>query len=161
MRGRNLWMLAGIVLAMGVAACAGTSQANREAPPPDDPVIGLLSKGITQLNVNIHALSKRMNEVQQASAGTDPVLQELQALDLSGWQLHQQQWVLQRDHLLLARDTLQRAYKSQGEKGLLMDEWRKHRQEYMQAIEDLRQQRQKLENKHLEVEARLVERGLQ
>lgn len=161
MKRRRLWVLVGIVFAMGVAACVGTRQANREGPPPDDPVIGLLSKGIAQLNGNIHALSKRMNEVQQASAGTDPALQELQALDLSGWQLHQQQWVLQRDHLLLARDSLQQAYKSQGSKRRLMDEWRKHRQEYMKAIEDLRHQRQQLENMHLEVEARLVERGLQ
>lgn len=161
MRVRNLWRLAGIVLAMGVAACVGTSQIDREPVPPGDLVIGLLSKGITQLNVNIHALSKRMNDVQQASAGTDPVLQELQALDLSGWQLHQQQWVLQRDHLVLARDTLQRAYKSQGEKGQLLDQWRQHWQQYVKAVEDLRQQRQHFENKHLEVEARLVERGLQ
>lgn len=161
MKVRRLWMLAGIVLAMGVAACAGTSQIDRGPVPPDDPVIGLLSKGITQLNVNINALSKRMNDVQRAAAGTDPVLQELQALDLSGWQLHQQQWVLQRDHLVLARDILQRAYKSQEEKGQLLDQWRRHRQQYVKAVEELRQQRQTLESKHLEVEARLVERGLQ
>ena len=161
MKVRRLWMLAGIVLAMGVAACAGTSQMDREPVPPDDPVFGLLSKGITQLNVNINALSKRMNDAQQASAGTDPVLQELQALDLSGWQLHQQQWVLQRDHLVLARDTLQRASKSPGEKRHLMDQWHQHWQQYLRAVEELRQQRQTLESKHLEVESRLIERGLQ
>jgi hypothetical protein len=31
----------------------------------------------------------------------------------------------------------------------------------MKALEELRQQRQHLENKHLEVEARLIEHGLQ
>lgn len=161
MKVRRLWMLAGIVLAMGIAARVGISQMNREPVPPGDPVIGLLSKGITQLNVNINALSKRMNDVQQASAGTDPVLQELQALDLSGWQVQQQQWVLQRDHLVVARDTVQRAFKSQGEKGQLLDQWRQHWQLYVNAIEELRQKRQNLESKHLEVEARFVERGLQ
>ncbi len=161
MKRHRLWMIVGIMLAMGIASCAGPGQMNQETTPPDDPVIGLLSKGITQLNANINALSKRMNDVQQASAGTDPVLQELQSLDLSGWQLHQQQWVLQRNHLVLARDLLQRASRNQGTKGPLLDDWRKHRQEYMQAIEDLRQQRQALEKKHLDVEGRLVERGLQ
>ena len=157
---RRQWVLVG-ALAISVASCVGTSQMDPEPVPPDDPVSGLLSKGITQLNSNINALSKRMNDVQQASAGTDPVLQELQALDLSGWQLHQQQWVLQRDHLVMARDALRRASKSQGEKGQLLAQWRQHQQQYMKALEELRQQRHYLESKHLEVEARLVERGLQ
>jgi len=158
---RTIWLLVVLVLAMSVAACAGTSRMDREPPPHGDPVIGLLSKGITQLNVNINALSKRMNDVQQAPAGTDPVLQELQALDLSGWQLHQQQWVVQRDHLVLARDILQRASQNQAEKGPLLEQWRRHWQQYVKAVEELRQQRQTLESKHLEVEARLIERGLQ
>jgi uncharacterized protein YukE len=149
------------VLAFAVAACAGTGQGQRELPPPDDPVIGLLSKGITQLNVNINTVSKRMNDVQQASAGTDPALQELQALDLSGWQLHQQQWILQRDHLVLTRDTLQRVRLSQEEKAQLLAQWQQHRRQYVKALEDLRRQRHQLESKHLEVEARLIERRLQ
>jgi hypothetical protein len=161
MKTRRRWMLVGIVLATGVAGCVGTNQMDRAYVPPGDPVIGLLNKGITQLNVNINTLSKRMNDAQQASAGTDPVLQELQALDLSGWQLHQQQWVLQRDHLVMARDALRRASKSQGEKGQLLAQWRQHQQQYRKALEELRQQRHYLESKHLEVEARLVERGLQ
>src|SRR5512141_2478515 len=158
---QKLWILAGFVLVMSVAACGGPSQIDREHVSSGDPVIGLLSKGIAQLNVNINALARRMNDVQQASAGADPVRRELQALDLSGWQLHQQQWVLQRDHLVLARDVLQQAYKSQGEKEQLLVQWRQHWKLYVNAIEELRQERQTLERKHLEVEARLVERGLQ
>lgn len=161
MNGRGLWVLVGSVLAISVAACVGTGPAQRERAAPDDPVIGLLSKGITQLSVNINTVPKRMNDVQQASAGTDPALQELQALDLSGWQLHQQQWVLQRDHLVLTRDTLQRVQRSQEEKARLLDQWQLHRRRYVKALEDLRQQRQQLESKHLEVEARLIERRLQ
>lgn len=158
---RRWWMLAGCVLVMSIMACVGPSQIDREPVSSGDPVIGLLSKGIAQLNVNINALSRRMNDVQQASAGTDPVMRELQALDLSGWQLHQQQWILQRDHLVLARDILQRAYKNQGEKEQLRGQWRQHWIFYVNAIEELRQERQHLESKHLEVETRLVERGLQ
>ncbi len=161
MKIRRLWMLVGMVLMMMGAACAGTGQGTMEPLPPGDPVIGLLNKGITQLNININTLSMRINEAQHASSGTDPVLQELQAVDLSGWQLHQQQWVLQRDHLVFARDTLTRASTSQGEKGSLLNEWRRHRQEYEQALGELRQQRQQLEKKHLAEEGRLIERRLQ
>jgi hypothetical protein len=161
MKGRTLWMLIGILLASHIVACAGMGNVDREHVAPGDPIVGLLSKGITQLNGNISALSRRIHDVQQASAGTDPLLQELQALDLSGWQLHQQQWMLQRDHLVFARDILEQASKNPGEKGQLLTKWRGQRQEYLKAVEELRQQRQHLEVTHLEVEARLIERGLQ
>ena len=151
----------GCVLALGLVACDASKQAIRDPSPPEDPITGLLSKGIAQLDTNINALSKRMNDVQQASARTDATLQELQALDLSGWQLHKQQWVLQRNHLILARDLIQQASTSGSEKGPLLDQWRRHRQDYMQAIEELRQQRHDLERNHLEVEGRLIERRLQ
>jgi len=148
-------------MVIGIVGCADTGQIRRELASPDDPVIGLLSKGITQLNININTVSKRMNDIQQASAGTDPALQELQALDLSGWQLHQQQWILQRDHLVLTRDTLQRVQLSREEKAQVLAQWQQHRRQYVKALEDLRQQRHQLESKHLEIEARLIERRLQ
>ncbi len=160
MKAPRQWLLVGM-LALSVAACARTGQVNRGPIPPDDPVIGLLSKGITHLSVNINALSKRMSDAQQASAGTDPALRELQALDLSGWRLHQQQWILQRDYLVFARDSLQQASSQPEQKKQLLEQWRLHQQQYLKALEELRQQRQNLENKHLEVEARLIEHGLQ
>ena|SRR6185437_9113515 len=161
MNRRGLRVLVVSVLAVSVAACADTGQIQRELAPPDDPVIGLLSKGITQLNVNINMVSKRMNDVRQASAGTDSALQELQALDLSGWELQQRQWIVQRNHLVLTRDTLHRVQLSQEEKAQALAQWQQHRRQYVKAMEDLRQQRHQLESKHLEVEARLIERGLQ
>lgn len=148
------------IFVMSVAACADAGQISPTTGPPADPVIGLLTKGIVQLDNNINALSKRMNDVQQASAGTDPVLQELQALDLSGWQLHQQQWILQRDHLALARDSLQHAIGQPEQKRRLLDQWQLHQQQYVSALEDLRHQRHHLESKHVEIESRLIERGL-
>jgi chromosome segregation ATPase len=160
MKARNQWVLVGM-LAISVTACVDAGQTNLKTGTPADPVIGLLNKGIQQLDGNIKALSKRMSDVQQASVGTDPVLQELQALDLSGWQLHRQQWVLQRDHLTLARDSLQQATGQPEQKKQLVDQWRVHQQQYLRAIEELRQQRRDLEDKHVEVEARLVERQLQ
>ncbi len=161
MNGSELWMLVGTVLALSAAACVGSGSAQREPAVTDDPVIDLLGKGITQLSVNIDTVPRRINDVQQESVGTDPALQELQALDLSGWQLHQQQWVLQRDHLVLTRDTLERVQRSQEEKAQLLNQWQLHRRQYVKALENLRQQRHQLESKHLEVEARLIERRLQ
>lgn len=161
MNRRGLWMLIGTVFAIGVAACAGPGPVHRELAAPDDPVIGLLSKSITQLNVNINTVSKRMHDIQQTSAGTDPALQDLRALDLSGWHLHQRQLVLQRDHLVLTRDTLQRAQESQEEKAQLLNQWQQQRWQYVKALEDLRRERHELESRHLEVEARLIERRFQ
>jgi uncharacterized protein YukE len=156
----RLWVSLGCMLALGLAACGGSKQTIHDSSSREDQVMSSLSQGIARLDTNINALSKRMNEVRQASARTDPTLQELQALDLSGWQLHNQQWVLQRNHLILARDLIQQT-KGESGKGPLLDQWRKHRQEYARALEELRQQRQELERKHLEVEGRLIERRLQ
>lgn len=161
MNRHGLTILVGSVIAISVAACADIGQRQGELAPSDDPVIDLLSKGITQLNVNIDRVSKRMNDVQQASAGTDSALQELQALDLSGWELQQRQWIVQRNHLVLTRDTLQRVQLNRDEKAQVFAQWQQHRRQYVKAMEDLRQQRHQLESKHLEVEARLIERGLQ
>lgn len=160
MKARRLWVLVGSILALGISACSALGQAEPKSLERGDPVIGLLNNGIAQLNANIDALSQRMHDVQHASAGVDPVLRELQALDLSGWELHRQQWLLQRDHLTWARDTLERASKNQGDNGQLLAQWRQHQQQYHQTVQDLRQQRQGMEDKHLEVEGRLIERGL-
>lgn len=157
----SLRILCGSLVAIGVAACVGSPNNNPGPVPASDPVIGLLDKGITQLNVNISALSKRIDDIKQSSPGTDPLLQEMQALDISGWQLHEQQWVLQRDHLQFGRDLLERVRTNQNEKRRTIDQWHQHWKQYVTALDELRQQRHNLENKHLEVEARLIERGLQ
>jgi uncharacterized protein YukE len=153
--------LVACMLTLGLVGCEGPKQTIRDPNPGEDLVKSLLSKGIAQLDMNINALSKRMDDVQKASVRTDATLQELQALDLSGWQLHRQQWVLQRDHLVLARDLIQQTSTSGSKKGQLLDRWHQHRQDYAQALEELRQQRQDLERKHLEVEGRLIEHRLQ
>jgi hypothetical protein len=161
MRVQKLWVILGCMVTLGLVGCEGSKQTIRDSGSREEPVTSLLSKGIAQLDMNINALSKRMDDVQKASTRTDPALQELQALDLSGWQLHSQQWILQRNHLILARDLIQQTARSGSEKGQLLQRWHAHRQEYARALEELRQQRQELERKHLEVEGRLIERRLQ
>ncbi|HJT19145.1 MAG TPA: hypothetical protein VJ746_01665 [Nitrospira sp.] len=158
---RMRWQPIALAVAISLAACAGTGSTDRFQVPSVDPFVGLLNKGITQLNININGLSKRITDAQQIPAGENPLMQELQALHLAGWQLHERQWVLQRDHLVLARDLLQNAEKGQAEKAQLLEQWRQHEQQYANAVDDLRQQRLSLEQKHLEVEARIVEQRLQ
>jgi chromosome segregation ATPase len=153
-------LLCTAILVMGTG-CAGPASVARDTIPSQDPALGLLNKRITQLTVNLNGLSKRMSESPPMAAEGDSMLQELRELDRSGWQLHQKQWALQRDYLVFSRDQLERAQKSPGDKPQLLEQWRRRRQEYMKALEELRQQRQQLEQQHQEVEARLVERGLQ
>lgn len=153
-------LLCTATLVMG-SGCAGPTTVARETNPSKDPALGLLNQRITQLTVNLNGLSKRMSESHPVAAEADPTLQEVRDLDRSGWQLHQKQWALQRDYLVFSRDQLERADKNPGEKPQLLEQWRQRQQEYLKALEELRQQRQNLEIKHLEVEARLIERRLQ
>lgn len=148
-----------VTLVMGTG-CAGPTIGTRNTISSEDPALGLLSKRITQLTVNLNGLSKRMSEAPPMPAESDATLQQLRELDFSGWQLHQKQWGLQRDHLVFARDQLEKAQKNPGDKPQLLNTWRQRQQEYQAALEEIHQQRQQLERQHLEAEARLIERRL-
>lgn len=157
----NRFILLCIVTFVVGTGCAGPTTGTRDTISSGDPAIGLLSKRIMQLTVNLNGLSKRMTEAPPMPAESDATLQELRDLDRSGWQLHQKQWSLQRDHLVFARDQLDKAQKHPGDKPQLLNAWRQRQQEYQTALEEIHQQRQQLEQKHLEAEARLIERRLQ
>ncbi|MDE3048471.1 MAG: hypothetical protein KGJ48_01045 [Nitrospirota bacterium] len=156
----NRFILLCIVTLIMGTGCTGPTTATRDTIPSGDPAIGLLSKRITQLTVNLNGLSKRMSDVPPMPAESDATLQELRELDLSGWQLHQKQWGLQRDHLVFARDQLEKAQKNPGDKPQLLKSWRQRQQEYQAALEEIYRQRQQLEQKHLEAEVQLIERRL-
>lgn len=123
-------------------------------------VMGLLDRHLSQLNRNIEGLTDRMADLQHMPDTPDPTIRELRALDLAGWQLHQQQWLLQREHLRYARAQLQRATEHPSEKPAILDAWTKHEQEFEAALDDFRQQRHALEKQRLQVEARLIDRYL-
>jgi len=157
----NRFILLGVVTFVMGAGCAGPSSTNtRDTISSGDPAIGLLSMRISQLTVNLNGLSKRMSEAPPMPTESDATLQELRALDLSGWQLHQKQWDLQRGHLVFARDLLEKAQKNPGDRSQLLNTWRQRQQEYQAALEEIHQQRQQLEQQHLEAEARLIEQRL-
>lgn len=150
-----------IFLLMSVTGCAGATGGGRKVDSPGNPMLGLINRDIMRLNINIEGIKKRMAEMQALPEPSDPTQSELRALDLSASQLHQQQWILQRDHLLFAKEQLKRASESQAGKPQLLEEWRQREQQYEKAVEDLRQQRVAQERKRVQVEGRLVERSLQ
>jgi hypothetical protein len=156
----NRFILLCTVILLMETGCAGPTTVARGTMPAEDPAIGLLSKRIVQLTVNLNGLSKRMSELPPMPASADAMLQDLRELDRSGWQLHQKQWTLQRDYLVFARDQLEHAQKRPDERPQLLDKWRQRQQDYLAALGDIQQQRQRLEQKHLEAETRLIERGL-
>jgi len=124
-----------------------------------DPVLGMLTKGIIQLTVNINGLDKKMADLEQAGQAAGPTLRELYALDLSGWKLHQQSMMLQREHLQFAKQRLLEAKSNPSERPRLRDQWIRHERDYEQALEDLRQQRLALEKLRLQAETRLIEQS--
>lgn len=158
-KGLGIWavILAGFV----VSGCAGAGGVMTDGLRTEDPLLGMLDKGILQITANLDRSTKWVSGMKRIPQTTDPIMRELRALDLSTWELHQQQWQLQRDHLRFAKEHLLRARALPGEKAHLMTQWTQHEQAYESALEDLRQQRHALERQRFQVEARLVERSLQ
>jgi len=126
-----------------------------------DTTIGMLDRHLTELSGNINRLTDRMDDLRRMPETPDPTIRDLRALDLAGWELHQQQWVLQREHLRFARTQLQRVIESPGDKAHIRDEWMKHEQAFEAAMDDFRQQRHALEQKRLQVEAQAIDRFLE
>ncbi|MFI5247954.1 MAG: hypothetical protein ACHQWV_05315, partial [Nitrospirales bacterium] len=58
----NRFMLRCIVVLVMGTGCAGPTTDMSDTISSGDPAIGLLSKRITQLTVNLNGLSKRMSE---------------------------------------------------------------------------------------------------
>ena len=151
----HTWALLGVGL-LALAGCTGpTVHQDRKTA---DPIINMLHSGILDLEGNVDELNRRIVEFQQMPPAEDPTAQELRALDLSGWQLHQQQWLVQRERLALAVKQIQRAQAHPSEKPELWAQWTTRQPQFAMVLEDLRAQRHALERKRLEVESRLLER---
>lgn len=153
-----------LVLALALSSCASLPASQRDVVEPlqhtPETVMGLIDRHLAQLNKNIEGLNDRMADLKQMPDTPDPTIRELRALDLAGWQLHQQQWILQREHLQYARTHLQRATEHPNEKPQIQQEWTKHEQEFEATLDEFRQQRHALEKKRLQVEAELIDRYL-
>jgi hypothetical protein len=158
------WTLAALVCLCALPGCADLTGTPHDVVAPvqhtPETVLGLLDRHLSQLNTNIEGLGARMADLKRTPDTPDPTIRELRALDLAGWQLHQQQWILQREHLQYARTQLRRATDHPNEKPLIQQEWTKHEHEFEAALDAFRQERQALEKKRLQVEAQLIDRYL-
>lgn len=154
---RPLLIGLGLLAAMG---CGGPT-VGRDGPGSRDPVVEMLHQGILELDGNIDELNRHIAELQQMPAVSDPRVQELRALDLSGWQLHLQQWNLQREHLKFSVNQIQQVQANPREKPAIGSQWTNRQQQFVKAMDDLRAQRQTLERKRLEVESQVLGRYFQ
>lgn len=143
----------GLVVAVG---CGGGATTKKEGGQAADPVVGMLHQGIIELNGSIEELTRHISELQQMPLVSDPRVQELQGLDLVGWQLHLQQWILQRDHLLFSVNQIQRVRTDPRDKGTIGSQWTERQQQFLKTLQELGAQRQKLEQKRVEVESQVL-----
>lgn len=148
------------LLVMAATGCAGTTGSQPAPAEFVDPVLGMLNKGIIQLDANIDRAAKRLDDLKQVPDTQDTLLQTLRAMDLQGLELHQQQWLVQRNHLSFAKVQLLAARQHPGDKGRLLQEWASHERQYRQKMEAFKQQRSDLEHERLEAEAQLIEQAL-
>lgn len=154
----HMQTLAGLGI-LALVACS-SAPATQEVRHPVDPVVDMLHRGILDLEENVDELNERIAELQKLPPVPDPTVQELRVLDLSEWQLHQQQWLVQRDRLFFAVHQIERAQTHPSQRPDLWAEWTARQQQFLTALDDLRAQRHALERKRLAVESQLLERYL-
>ncbi len=156
-----MWMI-GLAL-LAAAGCNGTVGTERVATERNvhsrpDPVLDMLHRGVIELNESIDELKRDIADLQQMPPVSDPQVQQLHGLDLAAWQLHLQQWVVQRDRLLSSLNFIQQAQAAPQDKAAIGDRWSERQAEFMKVIEELRTQRRTIEQKRSEVESQVLGR---
>lgn len=144
----------GLLILVG---CTGPTIDNQPVQSAD-PVLDMLHQAIIELDGSIEDLKRHIADLQQMPPGTDPTIQELYALDLDGWQLHLQQWLLQRDHLEFAVSQIQRVRGDPQVKTAVESQWNARQQRFVNTFEELSAHRQRLERKRFDVESEVVGR---
>ena len=138
--------------------CQGGSMMKESRGQRPDPVITMLHQGVIDLNGNIEELQGHIADLKQMPIDTDPQVQELQGLDLASWELHLQQWMVQRDNLVSSLDAIEQAQAAPQDKTTIGNQWSERRAHYMKTIEELRSNRRKMEQKRTDVESQVLER---
>ncbi|HJT18847.1 MAG TPA: hypothetical protein VJ746_00160, partial [Nitrospira sp.] len=148
-------MVIGLALLASIGCNAGTGVKERNVRP-SDPVIEMLHQGVIELNGNIDELSRHIAHLREMPTVSDSRVQELQGLDLAGWQLHLQQWMVQRDHLAASLDAIQRVQDAPQDKAAVGSQWSERRAQFVKTMEELTAHRQKLEQKRIELESQVL-----
>ena len=89
-----------------------------------------LDKHIGELTINVEEVAERIEVLRAMPPSEDPVIQELRKLDLEGWELHEEQWRLQLQHLKFTEDLLKKFREGSGEKAELLKIWIDQEREY-------------------------------
>jgi hypothetical protein len=153
-------LMISLVILTAVACDGGTMVKETRGSKPD-PVMTMLHQGVIELNENIEELQGHIAELKQMPLDSDPRVQELQGLDLASWELHLQQWILQRENMVSSLDSIQQAQATPQDKAAIGSQWSVRRAQYMKTIEELRANRRKIEQKRTEVESQVLERYFQ
>lgn len=138
------------------AGCHGTVTKERKAQQ-SDAVVDMLHRGLIELNGNIDELKDHIAHLQHMPPVADPRVQELLGLDIVAWQLHLQQWVAQRDHLLYSLASIQRVQAAPQDKATIGREWSNRRADFIKAMGELKIHRHKFEQKRIETESHVLE----
>ena len=150
----------GSLAMMGLLAVLGCMPpAVRETvTQPEDPILARLDHGILELNENLAHLRRHITDLKSTPVPQDPLIRQLRAFDLSAWQLHEQQWQLQWEHLKFISDRIHEAQATPANKSRLRDEWIREQQGYTATLQQLRDARHKLERQRFLVESQVVQR---
>lgn len=138
----------------------GTSLATAQEMHPLSSIITDIEHHIAELTLNIEKISDRMKFLHDVPTSNDPLIQEVQNLDLRGWELHQEQWKLQLDQLRLTEELLRRVHTHPEEKSGALQTWLSQIEQFKAAMNDYRQQRAEIEVLRIDTEVKLIEQYL-
>lgn len=94
-----------LILSLTVGIIGTTWAVSDNAHPLPD-ILTDIERHIGELTINIEKISDRIEFLRKASPSKDPLIQEVLSLDIRGWELHQEQWKLQLEHLQLTEGLL-------------------------------------------------------
>jgi len=154
----SLWKSAFVTVGLVAVMGCVHPMTQDTAPRSQDPVIARLDHGIMELNENLAHLRRHIADLKNLPILDDPLIQQLRAFDLSAWQVHEQQWQLQLEHLTFISDRIHRAQAAPADRAQLREEWARRQQEYIAALQQLREARHELERQRFLIESQLVQR---
>ncbi|MDT3776755.1 hypothetical protein PJI16_04175 [Nitrospira sp. MA-1] len=138
----------------------GTSMAANEEIHPLPAILSDIERQIAELTINIKKISDRIQFLHEVPDSKDPLIQEVRSLDLRGWELHQEQWKVQRDGLKFTEEILRKVQDHPEEKPEALQAWLDRLKEFKERMNDYRQQRAGIEVLRIETEVKLIEQYL-
>lgn len=148
-----------LILSLTVGIIGTTWAVSDNAHPLPD-ILTDIERHIGELTINIEKISDRIEFLRKASPSKDPLIQEVLSLDIRGWELHQEQWKLQLEHLQLTEGLLRNVQGHPEEKSAAFKAWQNHIEKFKTAMHEFRQQRAGVEVSRIETETQLIEQYL-